>query len=84
MDCRTSWQVERRCILIGGVLLAAAFLLRDARLLFAASAVTAAGVLQSLVFCRCPGCGAFLDPRGSLPERCPRCGKELPAPKPRQ
>lgn len=77
MDYRKSWRLERLCIFIGGILAVTAALFHAALFLCAGSMVTVAGVLQSVAFCRCPACRAFLDPRGGLPNYCPDCGKPL-------
>ena len=39
--------------------------------------VLALGLLQMVLFYKCPHCGARLEPRGPVPKFCPNCGKEL-------
>ena len=39
--------------------------------------VLALGLLQMVLFYKCPHCGAQLEPRGPVPKFCPNCGKEL-------
>ena len=41
------------------------------------SLVLALGLLQMVLFYKCPHCGAQLEPRGPVPKFCPNCGKEL-------
>lgn len=35
------------------------------------------GVVQALIFCRCPKCGALLKIRGKKPNCCHNCGYKL-------
>lgn len=35
------------------------------------------GVVQALIFCRCPKCGALLKIRGKKPSCCHGCGNKL-------
>ena len=39
----------------------------------------AAGIVQMLLFFRCPHCGALWDTRGGIPNYCPKCGKKIKA-----
>ena len=39
--------------------------------------VLALGLLQMVLFYKCPHCGAQLEPRGPVPKFCPNCGTEL-------
>lgn len=35
------------------------------------------GIVQALIFCRCPKCGALLKIRGKKPNCCHNCGNKL-------
>ena len=41
------------------------------------TALLVGGVVQALIFCKCPYCGAQFNTRGPLPKFCPECGKKL-------
>lgn len=58
-------------------LVLASSILRIRWLSAAGLGVLALGVVLMLVFCKCPHCGAQLEPRGPVPKFCPNCGKEL-------
>ena len=42
-----------------------------------AAALVCIGVLQTLIFYKCPHCGVHFDIRGRVPKFCPACGKKL-------
>lgn len=47
-------------------------------LIYIGMAVVLAGVIQSVIFCRCPHCGRLLGMRrGGMPAYCPDCGEKL-------
>ena len=58
-------------------LVLASSILRIRWLSAAGLGVLALGLLQVVLFYKCPHCGAQLEPRGPVPKFCPNCGKEL-------
>ena len=58
-------------------LVLASSILRIRWLSAAGLGVLALGLLQMVLFYKCPHCGAQLEPRGPVPKFCPNCGKEL-------
>ena len=58
-------------------LVLASSILRIRWLSAAGLGVLVLGVVLMLVFCKCPHCGAHMEPRGPVPKFCPNCGKEL-------
>ena len=58
-------------------LVLASSILRIRWLSAAGLGVLALGLLQIVLFYKCPHCGAQLEPRGPVPKFCPNCGKEL-------
>ena len=58
-------------------LVLASSILRIRWLSAAGLGVLALGLLQMVLFYKCPHCGVQLEPRGPVPKFCPNCGKEL-------
>lgn len=58
-------------------LVLASSILRIRWLSAAGLGVLALGLLQMVLFYKCPHCGARLEPRGPVPKFCPNCGKKL-------
>lgn len=82
MDYKLSRKLMWIGIDSGLVLLAASMCIKNEKLvtvlMIAAVAVFALGLLQALLFYKCPGCGCkLIKYTGGIPENCPRCGMYL-------
>lgn len=79
MDCRKSyillWALFAAGIIVGGLL---TYMTGNDVLGWGIGfLLIAAGLVQMLLFFRCPHCGALWDTRGGIPNYCPKCGKKI-------
>lgn len=66
------------CFAVALVMMVAAVPGMTAWLFYPGLALFAVGLLQAVVFYRCPKCGRpLLRSRGRIPENCPGCGYKL-------
>ncbi len=72
MKYQWSFAIYWGCLIVGIVLCLCQFLIGGV-------AVLLVGVVQALIFYRCPKCGASLLMRtgDGIPNYCPKCGQEL-------
>lgn len=79
MDCRKSyillWELFAAGIIVGGLL---TYMTGNHVLGWGIGfLLMAAGLVQMLLFFRCPHCGVLWDTRGGIPNYCPKCGKKI-------
>lgn len=82
MDYKLSRKLMWICIDSGLVLLAASMCFKNEKLvvglMIAAVAVFGLGMLQALLFYKCPECKcSLIKSTGGIPENCPKCGAYL-------
>lgn len=77
MNYRQSYRLMNAALIAGAVVGFAGALLNLGPVMALGAGIAIAGVVQAMVFCRCPHCGESLEIRGGLPNYCPVCGKKL-------
>ena len=77
MDYRKSYLIYNICLYTGFVLCLISLMTQVNWPGIAGIVVLLAGMLQTVIFYRCPNCHAAFQIRGRRPKHCPECGHPL-------
>lgn len=77
MNYRQSYQLLNTALAAGLVIALLGAILDKPWIMTLGGAIAIAGVVQAVLFCRCPNCGESMETRGGLPAYCPSCGNKL-------
>lgn len=78
MNYRKSHRLMWGLFIVSFLLLAVGYTKNEMIYLVIGTLCTIAGILQSVIFYRCPYCyKSLMDCRDGIPKYCPHCGNEL-------